>query len=378
VAQLMDLVRELKTLNQKKLEGQLTSTDEARRQELRSYLATQLPEATNPGVRPVSSASGTPVRPAVAPTPTPTPASSTPRPPTPPTSTAAPQAAPAPAKYANQYALQADALIQNALASDAVKALDPYNKRAQASPSEIDEVTRRADAALAANRPRQATDTAGIITQLSTQPFGYEPDFGALSMSEYYADAANQGLQTASASEAAQLPTVDPREGAFLRVAERLGNRAFTAPSGLEFLDDFPALYQKRIVAPMTAATPTAAADPDQLIHKRKVTIHLLNGTTKQGQVRSFRRQDTSLRLEGAVPEDVVCDRCKAIFVHTQNNGVPTITATYRVQVTFLDGRSIQGTTEDAQASPLLLFPAPGRGNVELVIIQRGAIQSVQ
>jgi hypothetical protein len=373
MAQLMDLVRELKALNQKKRGGELlTAVEEARRQELRAYLATQIPTG------PVDSQEA-PVPQVAAPKAVPLTATTTPtafvQPAMPPAPTPPPAPKPASA-YANAYALDANALFATAMASDAVKALDPYARKASASGAELDDVARRADAAAAANRHKSNTRPDDVATELQSQSWGYEPDLGALSMSEYFSDAADQGLAVASGRESAQLLPIDPREAEFKRVTDRLGAGV---PPGLEFLDDFPLLYRQRIIAAPLATAPTAASDPDLLIARRKVTIHLLSGATKQGQVRAYRRGDVSFRLEGAAPEDIQIDRCKAIFVHTPGGGTPTYAAARPITVTFLDGRSIQGTTDSLEPGALtLLYPPPGRGNVELVIIQPGAIKAAQ
>jgi hypothetical protein len=154
-------------------------------------------------------------------------------------------------------------------------------------------------------------------------------------------------------------------------------------PPGLAFLDDFSALYTKRVLAPPDEDVVIDSTDPSLLIPgKRKVTVHLLNGEKKQGAIRSLRRGDLGFKLEplgSGQTEELSISQVKAVFIHLHANAQPKDIAGRSLTVTFRDGRAVQGVSDDYQpgAPVFTLVPPAGRGQFERIIINGGAAASV-
>lgn len=449
MANLMDLVRELKALNARKKGGEtLSPTEEARRKELKGYLRSTL-EAQGGGasledsaVREVPNRGGVPAgssapkdapTPRVpsassAPKPAPSPSSASssssnaptragaPRPVSTPTSEPAgrdnfmadmlpqtqqskaaaappPQAA-APKPYVPKkdiYAIQdAGSLIDAAASSDAVAKVDPLAlRKAHASSAEVEEAEQRAEAAVRANKkkPRaQSPDEAA--EQLAQSSGGYTPPDDNYALEQYYGDFAMEGYSFVDARDAGDLKPIDPREIELSKLdaasGPSTGSTNVAVPAGLAFIDDFPALYAKRVLPPPDEEITVDSNDPNMLIPgKRKVTVHLLNGEKKQGSIRSLRRGELGFRLEpvgnGHV-EELSIAQVKAVFIHLQANQPAKDVPGRSLTATFRDGRAVQGVSDDYQpgAPVFTLVPPAGRGQFERIIVNAAAVSSVQ
>jgi len=422
-AQLMGLVRELKTLNARKKAGETLSPDEeARRKELKTFLKAQLegaggdddaaaaPARPSPAAAPVAPqppVSAPPVtappvtaRPATAPPVTAPPVTAPPvtappvaaAPVTAPPVAAAPvtappvAAAPAPAapppaapapeppKFVQKkdaYAIggSASALIDAAMNSDAVAKVDPWaNRKAQASAAEVEEAEARADAAVKANKKRErVTEPDRVEQQLREIGAGYtppEPD--QLVYEQYYGDYFGEGLSIAHATETADLKPIDPREIELRRALDATsspaaGATSVTLPPGLAFLDDFSMLYTKRVLPQPQNDVVDEPDDPGLLVGRRKVTVHMLNGEKKQGTIRALRRGELGFKLEvPGAQEEIAIAQIKAVFVHMQPNATPKGRAGRSVTVLFRDQRSVQGDTDDyAPGQPVFTLVPP-------------------
>jgi hypothetical protein len=405
-AQLMALVRELKTLNARKKAGEeLSIDDEARRKELKAFLKTQLDGAEDsaakaPAPAAASRAAPAPVPPPVAPQPVaPAPVVAPPRPvtmsappPSPAPVVAPPPTAPAPPKFVPRkdvFAISgADSFIDAAMNSEAVARTDPWAARkAHASDGDLADAEAKADAAIRANRKRErAVAPEDVEAQLREARSGYTPQADSYCLEQYYGDYFSDGLQPAAAAEAVELRPLDPRElevrrAIDLATSSSAGATSVAVPAGLAFLDDFPALYARRIL-PAPSAGPSAVEvdDPSMLIGSRKVTVHLVNGEKKQGAIRGLKRGELGFKLEtGGASEEIAISQVKAVFVHLQPNAAVPPSSGKEITVMFRDQRAVQGTSLDyaPQAPVFSLVPPAGRGQFEKIIINAGAVASV-
>ena len=407
-AQLMALVRELKALNSRRKGGEtLTEMEEARRTELKVFLKMQIEggaaEASITAARPVS---GTP---AAAPTDQrPPPSSSSSSSSSPPARFVAPSAPaasgsssaaaapvapkPAPPPYVprkDQFAIGGSAakLIEDAMNSAAVSKVDPWGHlKAHANQSEITAAEAAADAAIQETKKRERASThEEVMVQIKETQGGYTPPADDYCQEQYYGGYFGEGLSIAGVSEAVDLRPVDPREIEALRAIDVAagpsgGRTSLAVPSGLGFLDDFVALYSKRILPPPADDVSYEIEDPTMLIGKRKVTVHLLNGERKQGAIKALRRGELGFRLDvGSGGEDIAISQVKAVFVHLQGNAQAREGHGRTVTVTFSDQRAVQGDTEDYApgVSVFTLIPPAGRGQFEKIIINCAAVASV-
>jgi hypothetical protein len=449
MANLMDLVRELKALNARKKAGEtLSPTEEARRKELKGYLRSTLEaqggaasledsavrevpqrggvpagssahkEAPTARVPSASSAPKAPPVPsaaqqaaqqaAVAPT------RASPRPVSTPTAEPAgrdsfmedmlppvksPAAPPTPQPAAPKpyvpkkdvYAIQdANALIDAAAASDAVAKVDPLAlRKAHASSAEVEEAEQRAEAAVRANKKKPRAQTPEeAAEQLAQSSGGYTPPDDNYALEQYYGEFATEGYQFVDARDAGDLKPIDPREIELAKLdaasGPGTGSTNVAVPAGLAFIDDFPALYAKRVLPPPDDEVTIDSNDPNMLIPgKRKVTVHLLNGEKKQGSIRSLRRGELGFRLEpvgnGHV-EELSISQVKAVFIHLQANQAVKDVPGRPLTATFRDGRAVQGVSDDYQpgAPVFTLVPPAGRGQFERIIVNAAAVSSVQ
>jgi hypothetical protein len=289
----------------------------------------------------------------------------------------------------NPYAISgASSFIEAAMNSEAVAKVDPWaNRKAQASASELQEAEARADAAIKANRKREpATTPDEVAKQLREVQGSYTPpDADYLVLEQYYGDYFSGGLTLAPAQDAADLKPIDPREIDLRRALDVTGGPASgtttaTTPPGLAFLDDFSALYSRKVLPPPLQDVVDEPEDASLLVGRRKVTVHMLNGEKKQGTIRALRRGELGFRLDtGSAQEEIAIAQIKAVFVHLQPNVTAKPTAGRAVTVTFRDQRSVQGDTNDyapGQAVFTLSLPA-GRGQFEKIVVNAGAVASV-
>ncbi len=401
-AQLMALVRELKALNARKKGGEtLSPEEEGRRKELKTFLKTQLensePDATGPTRAPPQSAPPTPPPPE--PRPPPRPATMGPPPlpqaqaaPAPvPATPAAPVPPPKPAytPKKDQFAIggNAESLINAAMGSEAVAKVDPWgHRKAHANQVEIDEAEARAEAALKATRKRdRATTPEEVQAQIKETQGGYTPPANDYCQEQYYGDYFGEGLSIAAVGEAGALKPIDPREIEVRRAIDVAagpagGGTSMTVPPGLAFLDDFAALYAKRVLPPPGEDVAFEVDDPGVLIGKRRVTVHLLNGEKKQGSIKALRRGELGFKLEGAgIVEEIAISQVKAVFVHLANNAPAKAGSGRAVTVMFRDQRAVQGDSDDYAPGAALftLVPPAGRGQFEKIIINAAAVHSV-
>jgi hypothetical protein len=291
----------------------------------------------------------------------------------------------------NAFAIDAGlagSLIDNAMRSDAVSKVDPWAlKQAHASQAEIEESNERADAALRANKKRERANGADeALAQLKEIEAAYTPPVDAFTFEQYYSEYETEGLVPVDAAAASGLKPIDPREIELQRAgveAAGASNAAVQVPRGLAFLDDFPALYTRRILPPPDEELVSDSADPSLIVPgKRKVTVHLINGEKKQGSIRQLKRGELGFRLEpmgSGLPEEMSIAQCKAVFIHLQASAPPKDVQGRTLTVTFRDGRSAQGVSDDYQpgAPVFSIVPPAGRGQFERVIINGSFVQAV-
>ncbi len=289
------------------------------------------------------------------------------------------------------YAIQdAGSFIDAAAASDAVAKIDPLAlRKAHASSAEVEEAEQRAEAAVRANKKKPRAQTPDeAAEQLQQTTGGYTPPDDNYAMEQYYGEFALEGYQLVDARDAGDLKPIDPREIELSKLdaasAPGMGSTNVAVPAGLAFIDDFPALYAKRVLPPPDDEVTIDSNDPNMLIPgKRKVTVHLLNGEKKQGSIRSMRRGELGFRLEpvgnGHV-EELSIAQVKAVFIHLQANQPPKDVPGRPLTATFRDGRAVQGVSDDYQpgAPVFTLVPPAGRGQFERIIVNAAAVSSVQ
>lgn len=288
-----------------------------------------------------------------------------------------------------------DDLLKSAASSEAVAKADPWSsKKAKASPTELSEAEQAAERALRATktreRPQNADEAAQQLLQIESQYTPPEDDFA---LEQYYGAYQEEGYAYVDEA-AAPLAPIDSRElelakatGAIATAstaAPASGATTATAPPGLAFLDDFPALYQKRVLPSPDEEIVIDSDDPNLLVPgKRKVTVHMLNGEKKMGAIRVLRRGDLGFRLEpqgSGMPEDISIAQCKAVFIHLQPNAQPKNVAGRPLTVTFKDQRQVQGASDDYQpgAPVFSLVPPAGRGQFERIIVNVAAVAAVR
>jgi hypothetical protein len=463
MANLMDLVRELKVLTERKKAGEtLPAGDEKRRKELKEFLRSSLeapgssisreglavsgegdpvidkppprptPVTSPPPRAPAASSAPKPPplpppqpvvpavpttappvraapRPVAAPSPIasfmeemlpPVPQRAAPQPAAPAPIQTAPRpmaTAPAPAPVPSAYVPKKDAyaiadvssLINDAMSSEAVAKVDP-NRKAQASPAQIEEAEARAEAALRANKtPERPKNPDQAAQQLQSAGGGYTPPDNDFVNEQYYGSFESEGYAVVSAADAGDLKPIDPREIEIQKLDVAAGPSGATTtaavPAGLAFLDDFPALYAKRVLPAPDDEVDIDSDDPNLLVPgKRKVTVHLLNGEKKQGSIRTLRRGELGFKLEplgSGQTEELSISQVKAVFIHTQANAAPKETPGRPLTATFRDGRAVQGVSDDYQpGAPIftLVPPSSGRGQFERIIVNGAAVQSVR
>jgi hypothetical protein len=293
-----------------------------------------------------------------------------------------------PKKDAYAIGGSASSLIEAAMNSEAVAKVDPWaNRKAQASAAEVEDAEARADAAIKANKKRErVTEPEKVEQQLKEIQAGYtppEPD--QLVFEQYYGDYFGEGLSVAPVTETADLKPIDPREIELRRALDATsgpaaGATSVTLPPGLAFLDDFSALYAKRVLPPPLGEVVDEPDDPSLLVGRRKVTVHMLNGEKKQGTIRALRRGELGFKLEvPGAQEEIAIAQIKAVFVHLQPNATPKGGAGRAVTVLFRDQRSVQGDTDDyVPGQPVFtLIPPAGRGQFEKIVINAGAVAQV-
>ena len=458
MANLMDLVRELKQLNALKKAGDVLSPEaESRRKELKAYLRTTLEAqgggnsiedsavkepasgrsssapkpvpaassapkpvpAASSAPKPVPVSSTAPQTPRAMPDPATTKSSSSPRPVSTPTAQPmgfmedmlppipkqkasapsaelpggrpkAPEAQPqeAPKPYVpkkNAFVIDAGSLIDDAANSDAVAKVDPFaNRHAHASRAEVEDAEARAESALRANKKKDRAKTADeAVEQLQESEAAYTPSEDSFMHEQYYGDFANEGFERVDARDAPNLKPIDPREIELAKLDVAAGPGG-AVPAGLAFLDDFPALYSRRVLPAPDDEVVVDSTDPNLLIPgKRKVTVQMLNGEKKLGAIRSLRRGDLGFKLEpigSGQTEELSISQVKAVFIHTQANSAPKAITGRSLTATFRDGRAVQGLSDDYQpgAPVFTLVPPQGRGQFERIIVNGAAVQSVQ
>lgn len=282
-------------------------------------------------------------------------------------------------------------LVRSAAASDAVAKADPWaSKKAKASTTELSEAEEKAERALKAQKTREratnADDAAAQLQQIESQ---YTPPEEDYALEQYYGAYEEEGYEYVP--DAALAP-IDSRElelakatGAVASTAAPAGGSAnATAPPGLAFLDDFPALYQKRVLPPPDEEVVVDSDDPNLLVPgKRKVTVHMLNGEKKTGAIRVLRRGDLGFRLEpsgSGLPEEISIAQCKAVFIHLQPNAQVRGGAGRTLTVTFKDQRTVQGASDDYQPGTQVfsIVPPAGRGQFERIIVNVAAVAAVR
>ncbi|HEY4219709.1 MAG TPA: hypothetical protein VGO62_00170 [Myxococcota bacterium] len=306
-------------------------------------------------------------------------------PPTPP-----PQAAPKPfVPKKNAFAIDASSLIDAASKSEAVNKVDPFaNRKAHASAAEVEDAEARAEAAVRANKKKDRAKNADEAEeQLHATEAAYTPPEDSFVLEQYYGDFFGDGFVTVNANEAGDLKPVDPREIELAKLDVTIGSMAGSTsaavPAGLAFLDDFPALYAKRVLPAADDEVVVDSTDPNLLIPgKRRVTVHLLNGEKKQGAIRSLRRGELGFKLEplgSGQTEELSISQVKAVFIHVQANASLKEAAGRNLTATFRDGRSVQGSSDDYQpgAPVFTLVPPQGRGGFERIIVNGAAVTSV-
>ncbi|OGQ18071.1 MAG: hypothetical protein A2138_02995 [Deltaproteobacteria bacterium RBG_16_71_12] len=283
---------------------------------------------------------------------------------------------------------KANELIGSAMKSDAVAKVDPLALRqAHASQAEIEDTEALADAAIRANKKRpRAADADEAVVQLQATEASYTPPESNLALEQYYGSYADEGFSVVDATAAGELRPIDPREMELQKLelgGSGAGSVTVTVPPGLAFLDDFAALYAKRILPPPDDEVVVDSTDPDLLIPgKRKVTVHLLNGEKRQGAIRALRRGELGFKLEplgSGQTEELSIAQCKAVFIHLQANQQPKDVQGRSLTVTFRDARSVQGVSDDYQpgAPVFTLVPPAGRGQFERIIVNSAAVKSV-
>jgi hypothetical protein len=324
--------------------------------------------------------------------------------------------------YSNAFAIDAGALFEEANQSDVVAAAAPEkvagpggSSGAKPKLGEMDfdgwlkemgdergprndqnklrRIAAEADKAVAENKKRErVTDPDAVKNQLADifSQSSYTPPEKNISLEQYYGGySADEGMAYAELQEAYELNVIDPRELELHRAGliSEEGETAAPVPGGLAFLDDFPALYAMGIIPPADDEVAIDSDDPNLIIPgRRKVTVHMLNGQTKRGVIRTFSRGDMGFRLEpqgAGRSEDIALQQIKAIFVHLPSKAEPKEIHGQNVTVQFQDRRSVKGMTDDYQAGvPVFtLIPPVGRGGraqFERIIINAAAVKSVR
>lgn len=263
------------------------------------------------------------------------------------------------------------------------------------SSTAIEEVVGAADRALQQNKTRERASTADEVKDQLADILGhsgYTPPEHQLALEQYYGEYVEaDGFAVLEEGDSdLDLATIDPREIELYRsglLGDDAGNEAAPVPSGLAFLDDFPALYELGVLPQASEEISFDSDDPNLLIPgKRKVTVHLLNGQVKRGAIRSLARDDAGFRLEPSGTgraEDIPLQHCKAIFVHKPSKAPEREVRGQPLTVMFKDRRSVQGVSDDYQPGAAMFSLVPqqqrgAQGQFERIIVNAGAVKQVR
>lgn len=286
-----------------------------------------------------------------------------------------------------------DALFAEANASEAVNKVAPgVRQAARATDDERRMQAEKAENAAALNktrpRARNADEAAEQLSQVAAGS-SYTAGFFDAAYEDYYGEYADEGYAFIPSEQetALQIAPIDPRELELYK-AGLAGTDGDTVPvpvpDGLAFIDDFPVLYQMSILPPPDEDAEPDLDDPNLIIRgKRKVTVHMLRGQIKRGVVRKLGKSDMGFTLlpQGTgQSEDLSIAQLKAVFVHRPSRHAAEPGAGRSITVTFQDGRSVQGMSEDYQpgAAMFTLVPPPGRGQFERIIVNAQAVRAVR
>ncbi|MEW5853223.1 MAG: hypothetical protein AB2A00_30865 [Myxococcota bacterium] len=344
MATTMELMRELKHLSELRKAGGLTAEQEKRLQDIRTILDDEMARRGSSAPKP------TPTR----------------------TNPAAPAASapPPPSGRVNAADL-------NPQGNPNAFKLDLPDELA----ADVEKSAAKADEALKANKTRpRARNADEAVQQLSDINRGsaYTPPESNLSAMEYFGY--GDGYQVVEQPEV-DLPVIDSRLADKLRNASTTpspasGTTTITAMPGGVFLDDFVELYSTGLLVAqdMDLEGGDTSDDPNVLIGKRKVTVHMVSGEVKRGIIQRLGRGELGFTLlpQGAGrSESLSLSQVKAIFVSLNPGQNPLPAAGRMVTVTFKDRRSIQGNSPDYGTGlpTFTLIPPGGKGGFEKVVV---------
>jgi hypothetical protein len=132
--------------------------------------------------------------------------------------------------------------------------------------------------------------------------------------------------------------------------------------------------------APAATAAPVAAAAAPVLHGEHRVALHTIEGQVKRGVAADIDLGSDSVLLaagSGGTPERIPYARAKALFFLLQPGEKPPASSGKRVQVTFADGRKIEGHLEEDVGPGFFLVPADARTNTARMYVLHHAVRSV-
>jgi hypothetical protein len=391
---------------------------------------------------PVVSATG----PAVAPSRPPAPAApaavapavAAPAPATAPPAAAAPAPAPVKKGNPNAFAIDASALLGEAATSDAVNAthrmerptdrkdgapkpsagaaraisgggvdlsapLAGFEPQGKASTAQIDEMVAKSDAASRANKTRDRAKKPDEVEQQLAElqqenAFTFTSNDEAYLLDDYFGGWAEDGYGYLEDDADADIAPIDPREMELHKVGLgssdtgglEAGELSVAAPPGLAFADDFAELYTSGVLPKPEDEEEPDLDDPTLLIPgRRKVTVHMLNGSSKRGVIRLMRKGDLGFTLEplgSGRSEEMSVSQIKAVFIQKSSKSEiqkssksegPQMVG-QMVTVTFRDRRKVQGATADYAPGAPMFTLIPYKGQFERIIVNGAAVVAVQ
>jgi len=391
MANLMDLVRELKALNAKKKSGTaLTPEEKERRSALKDYLKSAMdnPPTSTEGAPVDSPSDELPLPPVTAPSGE---ASSPDKGALPSPFSAAPQ----PISMEGAFAIDANNLFDEAMASPLQNVAPEKSSNSQRSASngqtpqsdfrrisadELSDVERKAEEAARANKKRKrAFDPASVQKQLKEigTTSRFMPSASDIVQEQYYSSYYDDGFDPLAASTlVTALPTQDSREIP-LNAFSLEHPLAKYPPEGLAFLDDFPILYKRKILAPPGEEELADIEDPNLFVKgTRKVTLHLTNGRTLRGSIDSLARDTLGFIItSNGKKMEFAFSQTMALFVHLKS-GTQSEARGKSIKVVFSDGRGVKGYSDESDNNTTFLSVVPA-SKYERIIVPRTAVKQV-
>jgi hypothetical protein len=192
------------------------------------------------------------------------------------------------------------------------------------------------------------------------------------------------GPRTPSLPGWSQIPLIPLSESEDVQVPESPAGTT-PPPATAWSLPTVPIYRPGAAQAPVAMLVPTAqvlatAPQAPVLRGEHRVALHTIEGQVKRGVAADIDLGADGVVLaagSGGAPERIPYARAKALFFLLQPGEKPPVSSGKRVQVTFADGRKVEGHLEDDVGPGFFLVPADARTNTARMYVLHHAVRSV-